>query len=504
LEINHDVKRRIGSMVWTDPVNVLVGFEYGYDKVDNVLFEKFLHDGGRYDHFGYNDRYELTHVTYRSPDPNPPASWRDTFDYDDNYNRKTAAFGDPFEPAPSVMDTYAANAVNEYTGIVRNGQPFVVEHDRAGNMTQFPVRPATVTPQADVQATARWDAFNLMFDIENPATGRQHYRYDPFNRRIAVLESETDLQGSRRFIYHGWSDIEERIFNPGATLASAPSRLERIYVDGPSIDEHLLAAIDRDGDGQLGGANLKNMRAVTADQEYFYLQNRLGSTMALSDADNSERLLEYIRYTAFGETAVLGLVDSDSDYREDTPLDLGDNATVNSRRFSEESGNPFMFTGRHLGAREGLMYYRHRYYEEVSSRFGSRDSLGYVNGVNLLHYVQNNVASHRDPSGLIIFLAVPAWLTVEAVAAGAAVVGTVTTYYLSGCEIGAEKDVVTYEETEVWVLTCAETHQYAPVRRCQRCVHKEYCRRNSLGRADWYVVSGSKTCGPPNLPLPCN
>lgn len=38
------------------------------------------------------------------------------------------------------------------------------------------------------------------------------------------------------------------MFSSGATLASAPSRLERIYVEGPRI-----AAIDRDRDGQLGG-----------------------------------------------------------------------------------------------------------------------------------------------------------------------------------------------------------------------------------------------------------
>ncbi len=400
LEINHDVKRRIGSMVWTDPVNVLVGFVYGYDDVDNVLSEQWLHDGGRYDHFGYNDRYELTHVTYRSPDPNPPAAWRDTFDYDDNYNRKTAAFGDPFEPAPSVVDTYAANAVNEYTGIVRNGQPFVVQHDRAGNMTQFPVRPATVTPQADVQATARWDAFNLMFDIENPTTGKQHYRYDPFRRRIAVLDSETDLQGSSRVIYEGWSEAAGRRFDAGATLANAPSTLERIYVEGPRIDEHLLSAIDRDGDGQIGGANLKNVRDVTADQEYYSLQNRLGSTMALSDVDNAARVLEYTRYNAYGEAAVLTSIDNNADGREDTPLDLSDNAFLQSGTFLSY-GNPLSFTGRRFDDSSGLIYCRNRYYSPSLGRFVSRDPAGYQDKqLNLSAYILNNPANGLDPFGL--------------------------------------------------------------------------------------------------------
>src|SRR5439155_18202337 len=108
------------------------------------------------------------------------------------------------ETVNSVTDAYGANRVNEYTNIIRNGQAFTVQHDRAGNMTQFPVLPATTNLQTDVQATARWDAFNCLFDIENPATGKQHYRYDPFRRRITCFNSETSLQGSRRFIYEGW------------------------------------------------------------------------------------------------------------------------------------------------------------------------------------------------------------------------------------------------------------------------------------------------------------
>ena len=161
--------------------------------MNNVLFERFLHDGARYDHFGYNQRYELTNATYRSPGSSPPATGRDNFVYDDIYNRKSAVFGDPFATLPAVTNTYAANLANEYTSITGSTNVFNLQHDRAGNMTYFPVLPAT--SQADVPATARWDAFNSLFDIENPATAKQHYRYDPFRRRIAVLNSETSPQG---------------------------------------------------------------------------------------------------------------------------------------------------------------------------------------------------------------------------------------------------------------------------------------------------------------------
>ncbi|MCW5555996.1 MAG: RHS repeat-associated core domain-containing protein [Verrucomicrobiae bacterium] len=217
---------------------------------------------------------------------------------------------------------------------------------------------------------------------------------------MVVLDSETDLHGSRRSIYHGWSKAVERRFDSGATLANAPSTLERIYVEGPRIDEHLLAAIDRNEDGQLGGANLKNVRDFTADQDYFYLQNRHGSTMALSDANRSDRVLEYLRYSVSGVATVLGAVDSNSDGLEDSPLDLIDNAVGGASRFSAEFANPFLFAGRRFDDHSGLHFYRHRYYETTCGRFTSRDPIDYATSLNLSQYARNAPTEFTDPYGL--------------------------------------------------------------------------------------------------------
>jgi RHS repeat-associated protein len=410
LKNTFDVKHRLASHIWRDTESaVLVGFEYsdaagnGYDRVDNGLYERFLHDNNLYDHYVYNDRYELVGVDYRSGDPDRPVITGTTYAYDDNYNRTAASFGDPFNADPNTEDTYVSNPVNEYTQLTRDEAPLNPAYDRAGNMTRIPTRPVTgIEVQSDVLAIARWDATNCLFDIDTETVnGTQHYRYDPFRRRVVTLNSTSDLEGSRRYIYDGWSVCEERLFIPDATLANAPSRLERIYVEGQRIDEHLLVAIDRDGDGQLGGTDSKNQRDIEADQEYYYLCNRLGHTMALLDSDFSERIIEYYKYSAYGEPTALPVVEGLGAV-EVTPGDLGDNFAMGVRSFSEEFGNPYLFTGRRFDELSGLHHFRNRYFDSRTGRFVHRDPAGAVDSLNLSQYALNRPQTFRDPSGLWI------------------------------------------------------------------------------------------------------
>jgi RHS repeat-associated protein len=222
----------------------------------------------------------------------------------------------------------------------------------------------------------------------------------------------TELVTGRRYIHGGWSVVEERVFDPGATLADAPSTLERIYVNGSDIDSPILCAIDLDGDGMINDTpTMKNpTNGVGAtDFEYYYAQNRLGSVMALLDADNDERVLEYYRYSVFGEATVLPVVDvSPVDGLEDTPLDLADN---NALMLSQQPGAPssgrfskfrnfFMFTARRLDSQSGLYYYRHRYYEPRMGKFVGRDPAA-TPWRNLYGYCRNAITSFADPSGLL-------------------------------------------------------------------------------------------------------
>ncbi|MGH8572911.1 MAG: RHS repeat-associated core domain-containing protein, partial [Gammaproteobacteria bacterium] len=294
--------------------------------------------------------------------------------------------GDPFAAQANTLDSYTANRANEYTQVRRDGRSVRQAHDRAGNMTRLLVRPVTDHPrQPDVLAAARWDAFHLLFDIDTGATPQQQYRYDAFRRRIVALELDGRAiqAGSRRYIYDGWNDIEERLFDDGATLATAPSTLERIYVNGREVDEPLLTAIDRNGDGRLGGPIRKNVPDVGADQEYYFLNNRLGSIMALLDADRADRVLKYCRYTVYGEAT-------------EQPVA----ARPRPRQDESAFGNVHLFAGRRFDHPTGLYYNRSRYYEPRSGRFIGRNPKRYVDGMNLYGYVSNNPTNRRDPLGL--------------------------------------------------------------------------------------------------------
>lgn len=373
----YDRKPRIARHVWQAPGGALLaGFEYGYDDADNALRETFLHDGGLHDNFGYNARYELTGASFRQASPvdyrSFTGSFRDRFEYDGVLNRTEADFGNPFDSAPVTSDLYEANPANEYTRIDRNGTSFVPVHDAAGNATELLARPVA-GPEAghDVTATARYDAFNHLFDVQAGTNPKQHSRYDVFGRRIAVLELDGAtagpqiLPGSRRFLYSGWTDVEERLFTPNASLSEASSTLDRVYVYGRRIDELLLTSIDT-------GTALGLF-------EYYALDNRLGSIMSLLDAHDPGNIVASYRYSAYGEpTVVTGPALS---------------STV----------NPFFFTGRRLDGKTGLYEYRMRQMEPVSGRFVQRDPIGWwidTTSANAYEYVGNNPTNRSDPSGL--------------------------------------------------------------------------------------------------------
>ena len=318
-----------------------------------------------------------------------------TFAYNDNLDRSQATYGGPFTAQPTNVDTYLINSADQYTNLTRNAVAVNPVYDRAGNMTGVPVLPVTgVNGQQDVTAAATWDAMNCLYSVDTGVTPLQSYRYDPFRRRIAAL-SGLGTTPVRRFIYADWTTVEERLFDAGATPASAPSTLERIYVDGPRMDEHLLTAIDRNGNRVLDAANLNNMD-IDADQWYYFLPNRLGSVTALLAANNANQILEYYLYTAFGEATVLPSVGNNS-------FDLSVNFAQSWQRSSPEHGNYYFLTGQRFDDSSGLYYYRNRYSEPRSGIFTSRDPSGYQgSGLNLYNFVRNAPIRDLDPEGLTV------------------------------------------------------------------------------------------------------
>ena len=428
-----DVKRRLISQDWRDVNNVrLVGVDYGYDDKDNPLHEIFAHDGNKADNFGYNRRFEVSGVNYRSATASDYRTfigpYGSGFSFDANLNRTTAAFSDPFGASP-VIDQYTTNRENEHTQINRNTVNTNPITDRAGNMLGLPVRPA-IGPSAgaDVGTTVCFDAYNHVFQILVQAAGNteQHYRYDALDRRIVVMElsgpidtSTTAITAGRRFIWDGWETVQERVFLSTATLGSALNRLERVYVNNQmELDARLLCAIDGNGNGNLTNSlNIAGVPGIanTNDYHFYYLGNDLNTVFGILQAADSRKMLEYYRYEVHGEATIMPIVDTGvapgsvaNDGIEDTPLDLTDNynqmladrvllgpAIGRASRFKNQS----MYTGRYLDEPTGLVYFRARHYEPRSARFISRDPVKDPWN-NLYGHTDNAPTAASDPTGL--------------------------------------------------------------------------------------------------------
>jgi len=103
----------------------------------------------------------------------------------------------------------------------------------------------------------------------------------------------------------------------------------------------------------------------------YYHYDGLGSVRQLTDAFG-QRMVSYM-YDGFG----------------------------NVRAVSGTADNPYGFTGEsQFPEADNLIYLRARYYTPALSRFLSRDTMGYEDGINLYVYVQNNPVNRVDPEGL--------------------------------------------------------------------------------------------------------
>jgi RHS repeat-associated protein len=118
------------------------------------------------------------------------------------------------------------------------------------------------------------------------------------------------------------------------------------YLNGPGVDSKIW---------QKGAA------------QYFFNQDHLGSTTALTNANGA--VVERETYDAYGNNAGSSLT-----------------------RYS--------YTGRERDSVSGLMYYRARWYDAQVGRFVSEDPIGLAGGINQFAYVEDNPQNRVDPSGL--------------------------------------------------------------------------------------------------------
>ena len=332
----YDADNRISSLETSNSTGRVVGFGYAYDYDGNQVYEEKRHMPLDSEAYGYDAMNRLT-----------------------DYRVGTLSGGTV--PSPALEKSYTLDPLENWSSVVSNS---VTENRTHG--------PANELLTIDSQSFSYDTSGNLIqdtlyvysYDEENRLTQIQRiadaaivgrYFYDALGRRVIAMVNPAGSAVTNVYFYdHAWL-VEEQDANgtPRAT-----------YVYGRYTDE--LVTVDRAG------------------QRYYYHQNSRWSTHALTDA--SGNVVERYTYDAYGEPIVL-----DPGYSA-RPLNAW--GTPHSLYT-----NYWLFTGRQLDEEAGLFYYRARHYDTVKGRFLQRDPLGYVEGINLYEYVQDNPVNLLDPFG---------------------------------------------------------------------------------------------------------
>ncbi len=170
------------------------------------------------------------------------------------------------------------------------------------------------------------------------------YTYDPFGRPVTRTLGAIE----ERFAWDGPHLIE---------IADASGRVLATFDYGSELDEPV--------------------RMTAGGRDHWYTLDGHGSVTGISDTHG--RLLETVRYEAFGEP-----------------------------RFEDPDGNPIprslvhnplLFTGRRFDEATGLYDYRARTYDPYLGRFLEPDPARWVEGMNPYLFVRNNPLTRVDPFG---------------------------------------------------------------------------------------------------------
>lgn len=242
---------------------------------------------------------------------------------------------------PGAKDTgYSHDDANT----MLSGRQFTYSHDTRGNQTA-----RTIPGIAGKGWTLTWDNENRLDKVEKAKGAEKRtvtFQYDPLGRRIgkryeATIDGVT-LTEIHDYLYDGEDIVTETI-----TADGTPRTLH--YTHGPGIDEPLALEVD--------------------DTPYYYHADGLGSIVAITDG--AGRVVQRYEYDSFG------MVSAETEFE-----------------------NSYTYTGREWDKETGLYYYRARYYDPMEGRFISKDPIGFLGGINLYTYVQNNSINWTDPTGL--------------------------------------------------------------------------------------------------------
>ena len=242
-QFDYDPLMRVKEITTKDPgQNVLLNFQYTYDKMDNIESKTTEH--GNYD-YGYDDLYRLTTV-------DNPVQDDEAFTYDAIGNRLTAA---------DTTGDWAYNLNNELGGY----DDVSYEYDANGNMTQ---------KTAGGVVTKFF--YNLEDRLERVEDGAGNvistYYYDPFGRRLW-----TEVSGVKTYFHYADEGLVAELDAAGNVTKSYGYKPGSTWTTDP-----LYMKIGSD--------------------YYFYQNDHLGTPQKLTAINGA--VVWAAKYTSFGEADV--------------------------------------------------------------------------------------------------------------------------------------------------------------------------------------------------------
>jgi RHS repeat-associated protein len=320
---------------------------------------------------------------------------------------------------PKGMGTGSGGAVNNvssecgYITIANPGQPMerIFAYDANGNLTSIQ---GTNTPWYN--QNFGYDALNRLISAEG-MYGTVSYTYDRVGNRLTrMLDDDTEtysyLPGTNKldritvfddpmtFAY----DANGNIIGMDNKVLSynQNNRLVRVEEDGDILGEYtynglgqrvikaasgvttvyhydlngkLIAEGNSDGTITKEYLYMGKIRMavvdVTSGEMYYYLNDRLGTPLIMTDDTGTVVWEAY--YNPFGDA------------------NINPNSTI---------VNNIRFPGQYYDEETGLHYNYHRYYDPRTGRYLTPDPIGLVGGINLYCYAVNNPVNWIDPLGL--------------------------------------------------------------------------------------------------------
>ncbi|MCK5100487.1 MAG: RHS repeat protein, partial [Desulfobacteraceae bacterium] len=251
-EYEYDPLMRTTSIISKDPGdNVLLNYNYTYDRMDNITTRSTDHGDYAYD---YDDLYRLTNTD--NPEiPQTPSLQDEVFTYDNVGNRLTSA---------NTANPWDYNKNNE----LKNYDDVAYEYDSNGNMTKKTVGSVVTSYVYNIE-----DRLTQVWDGEaGSGSLTAEYYYDPFGRRLYK-----EVSGVRAYFHYA--------------------------------DEGLIAEFDSAGE-EIKSYGYKPNSTWTTDplfmkvgDEYYYYQNDHLGTPQKMIAGNGE-VVWSAKYNSFGEATI--------------------------------------------------------------------------------------------------------------------------------------------------------------------------------------------------------